>query len=100
MKFPRIPTSCIYQCTCTVSNSLLLHYSEQRKLLEKCAATALSSKLIARQKDFFATMVVDAVTHLDDMLPLNMIGTKKIQGGSLEVKRCRSDVMFVANMMS
>lgn len=67
---------------------------EQRKLLEKCAATALSSKLIARQKDFFATMVVDAVTHLDDMLPLNMIGTKKIQGGSLEDSRLVAGVAF------
>lgn len=30
-------------------------------------------------------MVVDAVLHLDELLPLNMIGTKKIQGGALEV---------------
>ena len=54
-------------------------------LLKKCAATALSSKLIARQKDFFSEMVVDAVRHLGDRLPLNMIGIKKVQGGSLEV---------------
>ncbi|CAD7673431.1 unnamed protein product [Nyctereutes procyonoides] len=33
---------------------------EQRKLLEKCAMTALSSKLISQQKAFFAKMVVDA----------------------------------------
>lgn len=58
---------------------------EHRKLLEKCAATALSSKLIHQQKDFFAKMVVDAVMCLDEgTLPLNMIGMKKIQGGSLE----------------
>ena len=56
-----------------------------RALLIKCAATSLNSKLIARQKDFFSTMVVDAVSLLDDMLPLNMIGIKKVQGGSLEV---------------
>ncbi len=56
-----------------------------RALLIKCAATSLCSKLIARQKDFFATMVVDAVSLLDDMLPLNMIGIKKVTGGSLEV---------------
>ena len=64
---------------------LSLSSSEQRALLEKCAATALSSKLIARQKGFFSRMVVDAVMLLDDLLPLNMIGVKKVQGGSLEV---------------
>ena len=61
-------------------------YSEQRSLLEKCAATALSSKLIARQKEFFSKMVVDAVLLLDELLPLSMIGMKKVKGGSLEVK--------------
>ena len=30
-------------------------------------------------------MVVDAVMMLDELLPLNMIGVKKIQGGALEV---------------
>ena len=30
-------------------------------------------------------MVVDAVSMLDELLPLNMIGIKKVQGGSLEV---------------
>ena len=56
-----------------------------RSLLEHCAATALSSKLVARHKEFFSKMVVDAVLHLDELLPLNMIGMKKIQGGALEV---------------
>jgi T-complex protein 1 subunit eta len=56
-----------------------------RGLLEKCAATALSSKLIANQKDFFSKMVVDAVMLLDELLPLNMIGMKKVSGGALEV---------------
>ena len=54
-------------------------------MLIKCAATALSSKLVARQKDFFSKMVVDAVMSLDELLPLNMIGMKKVQGGALEV---------------
>ena len=53
--------------------------------MKKCAATALSSKLVAHQKEFFANMVVDAVMMLDELLPLNMIGVKKIQGGALEV---------------
>lgn len=59
--------------------------TEQRALLEKCAATALSSKLIHQQKDFFSKMVVDAVLSLDELLPLNMIGIKKVAGGALEV---------------
>ena len=56
-----------------------------RSLLEHCAATALSSKLVAQHKDFFSKLVVDAVLHLDELLPLNMIGMKKIPGGALEV---------------
>lgn len=60
--------------------------SEQRLLLEKCAATALNSKLIANQKDFFSKMVVDAVIMLDELLSLKMIGMKKVQGGALEVR--------------
>lgn len=53
--------------------------------MEKCAATALNSKLIAGQKDFFSKMVVDAVISLDELLSLKMIGIKKVQGGALEV---------------
>ncbi|CAF0834430.1 unnamed protein product [Didymodactylos carnosus] len=67
---------------------------EQRALLEKCAATTLSSKLIARQKEFFSKMVVDAVLILDDLLPLNMIGIKKVNGGSLEESRLVAGVAF------
>ncbi len=53
--------------------------------MEKCAATALNSKLIAGQKGFFSKMVVDAVMSLDELLSLKMIGIKKVQGGALEV---------------
>ena len=60
-------------------------YRELRDILIKCASTALSSKLVARQKEFFSAMVVDAVMQLDELLPLNMIGIKKVQGGGLEV---------------
>jgi len=52
--------------------SLFVYFREQRALLEKCAQTTLSSKLIARQREFFAKMVVDTVLMLDDLLPLNM----------------------------
>jgi T-complex protein 1 subunit eta len=59
---------------------------EFRDLLEKCAATAMSSKLIHSNKDFFKKMVVDAVLHLDqDDLNENMIGMKKVPGGGMEV---------------
>ncbi|KAI9020471.1 chaperonin Cpn60/TCP-1 family [Hyaloraphidium curvatum] len=59
--------------------------AEFRDLLEKCAATAMSSKLIHSHKDFFKKMVVDAVLHLDqEDLNENMIGIKKIPGGAME----------------
>ena len=60
-------------------------YREMQGLLQKCAETALSSKLVARHKEFFGKMVCDAVGYLDTLLPLNMIGIKKVQGGALEV---------------
>merc|ERR1719412_932110 len=59
--------------------------AEYRSLLEKCAATSMSSKLIHQQKDYFSKLVVDAVMMLDEQtLPLNMIGIKKVAGGALE----------------
>jgi len=59
--------------------------TEYRSLLEKCAATSMSSKLIHQQKDYFSKMVVDAVMMLDQQtMPLNMIGIKKVAGGALE----------------
>lgn len=67
---------------------------EHRALLEKCAMTTLSSKLIARQKHFFSKMVVDAVMQLDELLPLNMIGIKKVQGGALEDSKLITGVAF------
>ncbi|XP_078062062.1 T-complex protein 1 subunit eta [Mustelus asterias] len=67
---------------------------DQRVLFEKCAATALSSKLIALQKGFFSKMVVDAVMMLDDLLPLKMIGIKKVQGGGLEESELIAGVAF------
>lgn len=55
---------------------------ESRMLLQRCAATSLSSKLIAHQKEFFSSIVTDAVLSLDEDLDLSMIGIKKVQGGS------------------
>lgn len=67
---------------------------KKRDLLIKCAQTAMSSKLIHQQKDFFGTMVVDAVSTLDPLMPLNMIGIKKVQGGSLEDTQLIPGVAF------
>ena len=50
-----------------------------QKLLRRCAVTSLQSKLVAGEKDFFADLVVRAVSHLDRAtLDLNMIGVKKV----------------------
>nr|CAH8856705.1 unnamed protein product [Trichobilharzia regenti] len=68
--------------------------SEQRALLEKCASTALSSKLVATYKKFFSKLVVDAVSSLDSYLPLNMIGIKKVSGGGLEDSMLIEGVAF------
>lgn len=52
--------------------------SKQMELLEECAATSMSSKLIHQQKKHFSQLVVKAVMMLDDLLPLNLIGIKKV----------------------
>ncbi|RCN41303.1 hypothetical protein ANCCAN_12764, partial [Ancylostoma caninum] len=57
---------------------------ELREMLVKCAMTTLSSKLVSQERQFFAEMVVDAVNTLDESLPLNMIGIKKVNGGNLD----------------
>ena len=66
-----------------------------RALLEKCAGTALNSKLIARQKHLFAPMVVDAVMYLDaDMCDIKLVGIKKITGGSVTDSQLIQGVAF------
>lgn len=66
-----------------------------RNLLEKCAGTALNSKLIARQKSLFAPMVVDAVTYLDqDLCDLKLVGIKKVTGGSVTDSQLIQGVAF------
>lgn len=51
---------------------------EKKSLLAKCAATTLSSKLIGGEKEFFASIVVDAVLAIGNDDRLNMIGIKKV----------------------
>ncbi|KAK9457730.1 chaperonin Cpn60/TCP-1 family [Dipodascopsis uninucleata] len=59
--------------------------NEFRDLLTKCAATAMSSKLINRNSDLFTKMAVDSVLSLDqDDLDDNLIGVKKVPGGGIE----------------
>ncbi|SCV01882.1 LAME_0G19130g1_1 [Lachancea meyersii CBS 8951] len=56
-----------------------------RDLLERCARTAMSSKLISSNSDFFVKMCVDSVLSLDqDELDDKLIGIKKIPGGAME----------------
>ncbi|KAF2399949.1 hypothetical protein EJ06DRAFT_522156 [Trichodelitschia bisporula] len=59
--------------------------ANQRDTLLKLAATAMSSKLIHRNADFFTKMVVDAVLTLDqEDINEGLIGVKKITGGALQ----------------
>jgi len=58
--------------------------SEKRNLFERCAQTSLNSKIIAREKEFFGRMVVDAVESISDNLDKQDIGIKKITGGSVK----------------
>lgn len=59
--------------------------AEFRNLLERCATTAMSSKLISQNSAFFTQMVVDAVLSLDQSdLDENLIGIKKVAGGAME----------------
>uniref|UniRef100_A0A4W5PA20 T-complex protein 1 subunit eta n=1 Tax=Hucho hucho TaxID=62062 RepID=A0A4W5PA20_9TELE len=77
-----------------IKSSYFSSSREQRELLVKCAATAMNSKLIAGQKEFFSEMVVEAVMMLDELLPLKMIGIKKVQGGALEESHLVAGVAF------
>ncbi|AQZ17209.1 CCT7 (YJL111W) [Zygosaccharomyces parabailii] len=66
-----------------------------RELLERCAKTAMTSKLIYKNADFFVKMCVDAVLSLDrDELDDKMIGIKKIPGGAMEESMFVNGVAF------
>ncbi|MFH4980851.1 hypothetical protein AB6A40_007560 [Gnathostoma spinigerum] len=67
---------------------------EAREMLIRCARTTLSSKLVSGERDFFAKMCVDAVSHLDERRMLEMIGIKKINGGSLTESQLVEGVAF------
>merc|ERR1719457_459554 len=67
---------------------------EIRNMLEKCAMTAMNSKLISGHKEFFGPMVVDAVQSLDEDMNLNMIGMAKVPGGSVTECKLIKGVAF------
>merc|ERR1719483_1333415 len=67
---------------------------EIRDMLEKCAMTAMNSKLISGHKEFFGPMVVDAVQSLDEDMNLNMIGMAKVPGGSVTEGKLIKGVAF------
>jgi T-complex protein 1 subunit eta len=68
--------------------------AERRTMLERCAATALASKMIASHADFFAKMVVEAVLKLEEDMDINMLGIKKESGGSLQDSMFLDGVAF------
>jgi len=55
----------------------------RRALLEKCAKTSMNSKLISSYQDFFAPLVVDCISCLDEDMDLKLVGMKKVPGGSV-----------------
>ncbi|PGH27566.1 T-complex protein 1, eta subunit [Polytolypa hystricis UAMH7299] len=58
---------------------------KKTETLRRLAGTAMNSKLIKRNSDFFTKMVVDAVLSLDqDDLNERLIGVKKVTGGALQ----------------
>lgn len=66
-----------------------------RELLERCARTAMSSKLINYNAKFFVKMSVDAVLSLDQNdLDNKLIGIKKIPGGAMEESMFINGVAF------
>ncbi|KAL4178928.1 hypothetical protein AMTRI_Chr13g84650 [Amborella trichopoda] len=54
-------------------------FKEKKDLMQKCAATTLSSTLIGGEKESFASMVVDAEMAIGEDDRLNLIGVKKDQ---------------------
>ena len=67
---------------------------EKKDLLIKCAQTSLNSKIIAKYKEFFSKLVVDAVLYLDEDLDKSDIGIKKITGGSVTDSHLVQGVCF------
>jgi len=50
---------------------------EKKSLLERCATTTLSSKLVGGENEFFVNMVVDPITTFGKDSRLSMIKIKR-----------------------
>ncbi|CCD23551.1 chaperonin-containing T-complex subunit CCT7 NDAI_0B05180 [Naumovozyma dairenensis CBS 421] len=78
-----------------LATDVSVEHEGSRELLERCARTAMSSKLIYKNADFFVKMCVDAVLSLDkDDLDDKLIGIKKIPGGAMEESMFIDGVAF------
>ena len=73
--------------------SIAVQTNKDRSVLERCAKTAMNSKLVSGHGGFFSKMVVDAVLRTHDQeagvitvddVDDRMIGIKKVPGGTLE----------------
>lgn len=69
---------------------------ELNDILQYCAATALNSKLIAKNKLFFSQMCVEAINCLseEDEFDLKLVGIKKVTGGSVTDSQLIKGVAF------
>jgi len=67
---------------------------EKREMLIKCAETTLTSKLVADYKQFFADMIVNAVSMLGEDLSISAVGIKKVSGGSVTDSQLIDGVAF------
>lgn len=65
------------------TNTIAEKCEDARNTLEKLASTALNSKLVAANREFFAKMAVEAVFHLDETNDRELIGIKQVNGGSV-----------------
>jgi len=92
-----------YRRACKVATDKLKHLavdmSETNEekfhgMLERCAATALNSKLISGKRMFFAKMAVEAVLSLDEEQNIDHIGIKKVPGGSMNESMLVAGVAF------
>lgn len=63
----------------------MFSYREFQDMLRRCAGTAISSKLISHNKEYFSNMAVEAVMSLDTDNPDERdIGIKKVPGGAIQ----------------
>ena len=68
------------ECAVTIDDK---SEEEKRNLLLRCAQTSLNSKLIAKDKEFFSKMIVEAVEKLEGFKDKDLIGIKHVTGGSI-----------------